>query len=254
MPSPPCGALPLPFSSVPEVVGRLDALRFNRPYPVFDVHHVLDRMDEEQVRNLRHGLEFYRLPWGICSLGPGKIYRWVDDVQLRPLLEGAAFIAVSREHSDRSGHTEDHHHGRSWRHQSGRLELEVHRAYRDLNRPFVPYAHAIVAGNKGDVARLLSGPSVLFDDKPYNCEDWIKDGHELNEAICVEGPERAIFSPRVVLPEERVPTQHGRVATVSTGCRRMRAEHVNRWLVQILGFVERAEVELKRGRSEGCCA
>ena len=37
---------------------------------------------------------------------------------------------------------------------SGPLELEFHRAYIDFDKPWVSYAHAIVAGTKGDVARV----------------------------------------------------------------------------------------------------
>ena len=245
MPSPPRVPPPPPFFRIPEGVGRLDALQFTRPYPVFDIHHVVDCLNEEQTWNLRCGLEFYGLPWGICSFGPGKIWRWVDDINLRPLLAGAAFVAVTMERSYRSGEVEQHYQSRPWRDQCICLEVEFHRAYRELDRPWIPYAHAIVVGNKGDVARILSGPSVLFDDRRDNCVDWCVDGHELNRAICVDAPHRAVFEHRPMLPEERLPTYYGTLSADPLRGRVRRAEHVNRWLHDIVEFAQGAEAEIE---------
>ena len=72
MPSPPGVTQPPRFYHIPEGVGRLDALEFRRPYPVFDIHHVADRLNEEQTLTLTHGLVCHGLPWGICSFGAGK--------------------------------------------------------------------------------------------------------------------------------------------------------------------------------------
>ena len=244
MPSPPRVSPPPPCFSIPEGVGRLDALRFRRPYPVFDIHHVVDRFNEEQSWNLSGGLEYYGLPWGICSFGAGKIWAWVDDANVRPLLAGAAFVAVTTERSHRSGRGEQVYESKPWRDQSICLECEYHRAYRELNRPWIPYAHAIVAGDKGDVAGLLSGPSVLFDDRRDNCVDWCVDGHELNRAICVDRRRGALFEHRPMLPEESLPTSYGRLSADPLRGRLGRAPHVNRWLHDILEFSEGAEAEI----------
>ena len=175
MPSPPGVTQPPRFYHIPEGVGRLDALEFRRPYPVFDIHHVADRLNEEQTLTLTHGLVCHGLPWGICSFGAGKIWEWVDDLTLQPLLQGAAFVAVTLERSLRYGAVEPYE-SKPWRDESISLELECHRGYGELGKPWIPWAHAIVAGDKGDVAQLLSGPSILFDDKHCNCVDWCVDG------------------------------------------------------------------------------
>ena len=244
MPSPPGVTQPPRFYHIPEGVGRLDALEFRRPYPVFDIHHVADRLNEEQTLTLTHGLVCHGLPWGICSFGAGKIWEWVDDLTLRPLLQGAAFVAVTLERSLRSGAVEPYG-SKPWRDESISLELECHRGYGQLGKPWIPWAHAIVAGDKGDVAQLLSGPSILFDDKHCNCVDWCVDGHWLNRAIRVDRPFPAVFEPRTMSLEERLPAYYGALFADPLRARVRRAPHVNRWLTDILEFSEGAEAEIE---------
>ena len=51
---------------------------------------------------------------------------------------------------------------------------------------WVPAAAFAVDGHKGDVASLLTGPSILFNDNLDDCKEWCRLGFKGNEARLVD--------------------------------------------------------------------
>ena len=213
---------------------RLSDVRIAGPYVVFDVHHVLDRLNKYQSLCLAEWLLHSNIEWGICSCGVGKLDRWINDENMRPMIEDAAFIVVNTRHvheSDRQPGTGKEYTNRWSRH--------------NFSKEWVPEVAVLVDGHKGDVAKLLHGPSLLFDDRLDNCEEWCRLGAEGNEARLVS-TKRWVFDDKEPCGKELWPRQHGVSPQellplpyrIKDSLPIFAAEKRSHWHLQILEFVE----------------
>ena len=216
---------------------KLADVRLARPYVVFDVHHVLDRLNAYHSLCLAEWLMHSNIDWGICSCGPAKMHRWITNPDIRPLIQDAAFVAVN------THHVHDRH-----RASPTGMEYNSRWSKQNFNHPFVPDVAVLVDGHKGHVAKLLSGPSLLFDDRLDNCEEWCRLGAEGNEARVVSTT-RWIFDDEEPCGKELWPRQHGVPPQellplpyrIKDSLPIFAAEKRSQWHLQILDFVERVE-------------
>ena len=213
----------------------LSQLRFERPYVVFDVHHVLDRLTLYQSLCLAEWLLHCHIDWGICSCGVGKrMNQWLVAANMRPMIEDARFVIVNKRHVYDRWPGNGKEYSNKW----------IEWSYDHEWLPWLPDVAVAVDGHKGDVARLLPGPSILFDDRLENCMEWCRMGDKDNQARLVsrsasffdnrEPVYDKLFPPdptELMLPPHRITDELPVFA----------AEKRSKWYLQILEFVQRLE-------------
>ena len=213
---------------------RLNDLRLAGPYVVFDVHRVLDRLSRYQSLCLAEWLLHSNIEWGICSCGVGKLDRWINDENMRPMIEDAAFIVVNTRHVDEGD-----------RQPGTGKEYTSRWSRQHFSKEWVPEVAVLVDGHKGDVAKLLHGPSLLFDYRLDNCEEWCRLGAKGNEARLVskkkerwddEEPSAEALWPRhyKLSPRRLLPMPY----RIKESFPIFAAEKRSQWHLQILEFVE----------------
>jgi hypothetical protein len=137
---------------------------------LFDKHGVIDTLSEIEAQKLAIAMDHTNMPYGLCSYaGPERTWDTCHgSFPWSPFLASCDFLIFAREpfNSD----------------PDGRVDVSPDR---DL-----PDKAIRIRGDKGDAARLLGVPVVMFDDRGDQLENILQKASDHSEAWLVERGEQ----------------------------------------------------------------